>query len=101
MPTSFDFNLLQIKINFLGGNHNIKTAGEDMHPLRQKIYDRPCRCILRNWGVHNLFSRPNIITVMKWRRVRKVGQLARVLLKENAHKVWSKNLKERDRWEET
>jgi hypothetical protein len=54
---------------------------------------------MRNWDVHNLFSTPNIITVMKWRRVRKVGQLARLLLKENANKVWSKDMNEL--WEET
>jgi hypothetical protein len=47
--------------------------------------------------LHDLYSSPNIIRVIKSRRVRWAGHVARMWEIRNAHRFWLEILKERDR----
>jgi hypothetical protein len=49
---------------------------------------------------NNLYSLPNIVRVIKWRRMRWVGHVARMGKGEVRIGLWWQNLRERDRWGE-
>jgi hypothetical protein len=51
---------------------------------------------LHNEKLHNLYPSPNIIRVMKLRRMRWVWHLARMAEMRYAYKAWSENLKGKD-----
>jgi len=57
-----------------------------------------CRT-LDNEKFHNLYASPNI-RVIKSRRMRRVGHVARTGQMRNTYKYWSENLKARDHLEE-
>jgi hypothetical protein len=51
---------------------------------------------LRNEELHNLYSSPSIIRVIKSRRMRWAGHVARIAKKGNAYRILCKNQKEKD-----
>jgi hypothetical protein len=55
---------------------------------------------LRNDQLRYLYSLPNITQVIKSRRIRRAGHVARMMEKKNASEVWWKQLRERDHLED-
>jgi hypothetical protein len=55
---------------------------------------------LHNEELHNLFSSPNITRMIKSRRMRLVGHVARMREIRTAYKFWLESLIERDRFED-
>jgi hypothetical protein len=51
---------------------------------------------LHNVELHNLYDSPNITRMIKSRRMRGAGQVARIGEKGNAYKIWWESRKERD-----
>jgi len=51
---------------------------------------------LRNVGIYNLYSSLNIIMVIKSRRMKSAGQVARMVQMRNSYILLSENLKEGD-----
>jgi hypothetical protein len=55
---------------------------------------------LHNEDLHNLYSSPSIIRMIKSRRMRWAGHAARMGEKRNAYRYWRENPKEGDHWED-
>jgi hypothetical protein len=55
---------------------------------------------LHNEELHNLYTSRHVIRVLKSRRMRWVGHVARIGEMINAYKFWSENLKGRDQLED-
>jgi len=55
---------------------------------------------LHNEELHNLYTSPNIIMVIKLSRMRWVGSVECMGEMRNAQKIWSENLKGRDHLED-
>jgi hypothetical protein len=55
---------------------------------------------LHNEELHNFYSSPSIIRMMKSRRMRWAGQVARMGEKRHAYRIWWESQKERDHWED-
>jgi hypothetical protein len=55
---------------------------------------------LHNDELHNLYSSPNIITVIKSRRIRWAGHVARIGEGRCVYRVWLAGPKVRDHWED-
>jgi hypothetical protein len=55
---------------------------------------------LRNDELHNLYSSPNIVRVIKSRRMRWAGHVARMGDGRGVYKVWLGGPKVRDHWED-
>ena len=53
---------------------------------------------LHNEELNDLFSSPNIVRVIKLRRMRWAGHVARVEEGRGVHKFWWGNLSEKDHW---
>jgi hypothetical protein len=53
---------------------------------------------LHNEELHDLYSSPNIVWVIKWRRMRWAGDIARMGKREVCNGFWWGNRKERDHW---
>jgi hypothetical protein len=53
-----------------------------------------------SFSVHNLYSSPSIIRMIKSRRMRWTGHVARMGEKRNACRYWWETQKERDHWED-
>jgi hypothetical protein len=51
---------------------------------------------LHNEELHNLYASSDIIRVIKWRRMRRSGNVARITEMRNAYKIVIGNLKRRD-----
>jgi hypothetical protein len=49
-----------------------------------------------NEELHNLYCSPSIIRIMKSRRMRWAGRVARMGEKRNAYRIWRESQKERD-----
>ena len=49
-----------------------------------------------NEDLNNLYSSPNFIRVIKSRRMRKVGQVVRIVKRRGVYKFWWGNPRERD-----
>jgi hypothetical protein len=67
-------------------------------PKRDEVTEEWCR--LHNEKLNDLYSSPNIIWVIKSRRVRWAGHVARMKEKIGAYRVWWGNLRERDTLED-
>jgi hypothetical protein len=55
---------------------------------------------LHNEELHNLYSSPNIIRMIKSRRMRRAGHVARRGEKRNAYRILMGKPEEKDNWEE-
>jgi hypothetical protein len=55
---------------------------------------------LHNEGLYNLYSSPNIIRVIKSRRMRQAGHVARMGERGDTHRVFWGDLRERDHLED-
>jgi hypothetical protein len=55
---------------------------------------------LHNEELHNLYSPQSIIKMIKSRRIRWAGHVARMVEKRNACRILVGNQKERDHWED-
>jgi hypothetical protein len=55
---------------------------------------------LRNDELQNLYSSPNIVRVIKWRRMRWAGHVARMAEGRGVYRVWLRSPNLRDDWEE-
>jgi hypothetical protein len=55
---------------------------------------------LHNVELHNLYSSPSIIRMIKSRRMRWTGHVARMGTNRNAYGYWWEIQKERDHWED-
>ena len=53
---------------------------------------------LHNEGLNDLYSSPNIVRLVKSRRMRWVGHVARMVEGRGVHRVLWGNLRERDHW---
>jgi hypothetical protein len=53
---------------------------------------------LHNEELHDLYSSPNIVRVIKSRRMRWAGHIARIGCRESCIRFWWGNLRERDHW---
>jgi hypothetical protein len=51
---------------------------------------------LHNENLHNLYSSPSIIRMIKSRKVRWAGHVVCMETKRNEYRVWGENQKERD-----
>jgi hypothetical protein len=67
-----------------------------LHPKKVKLLDRPsmCKCFflfiwrkLHNEELHNFYSSPSIIRIIKSRRMRWSGHVARMGKKRNAYRI--------------
>jgi hypothetical protein len=47
-----------------------------------------CACILHNEDFHNLYASPSIIRIIKSRRMRWAGHVARMVEKRNAYRIF-------------
>ena len=54
---------------------------------------------LHNEELNDLFSSPNIVRVIKSRRMRWAGYVARMGERRGVYRVWWGNLRERNTWE--
>jgi hypothetical protein len=54
---------------------------------------------LHNEGLHNLYTSPSIIRMMKSRRMRWAEHVARMGAKRPAYRILVESQKERDHWE--
>jgi hypothetical protein len=66
-------------------------------PKREE--DRPWRK-LHNDELHSLYSSPNIVRVIKSRRIRWAGHVARMGEGRGVYRIWSGGPKARDHWED-
>jgi hypothetical protein len=55
---------------------------------------------LHNYELHSLYSSPNVVRVIKSRRLRWAGHLARMGEGRGIYKIWLGGPKARDHWED-
>jgi hypothetical protein len=79
---------VELGLSHYGKDVQNRVLGRIFRPKWLEAWSR-----LHNEELHNLYSSPNIIRVVKSRRMLWVGYVARMGEMRNAYKVLSKNLK--------
>jgi hypothetical protein len=81
-----------------------RTEGIDKRVLRRIFGPKMDEMVgwrtLHNKELHDLYASPNLIIIIKSRRIRWVEHVAPVGEKRYAYRIWWESQKERDHWED-